>query len=392
MSEVFQNLRHLRVLLAVADLNSVTLASEVCHVSQPAVTQTINKLERALGHPIFERSRLGFSPTTHGELLIHRTRRAFELLDAALNRVAPRLRITATRSQLQALIHVRDCENFTIAAKRLGMSQPALSRAVSHLEQDGETVLFVRRPHGLVATPECQHLARAARLAFAEFEQAESELGEFENREVGRIVIGALPMARSFALPEALLAFRRHRPTLPVTVIDGTYLDLLGGLRRGDIDMIVGALREPAPIDDVVERFLCHDRMVFVAGQQHPLAGAAAPSLEQLAGYPWVVPRKTTASRAGFDRLFHEAGLTPRSILEAGSVLFMRQLLEQSDHLGCISYRQAKAEIDRGGLRVLDVPVQWEERNFGVTLRRDWMPTSSQKLLLDLLAEVTAAL
>ena len=133
---ISRNLRHFRLILAVADLGSLTRASEVCHVSQPAVTQAISKIEREAGGAIFERTRSGFFLTPRGEVLAARFRRAFELLDPALADVSPRLRLTVSHAQLQALIAVREAENFTLAARQLGLAQPTVHRAITQIEEE----------------------------------------------------------------------------------------------------------------------------------------------------------------------------------------------------------------------------------------------------------------
>lgn len=386
---ICRNLRHLRVFLAVADLRSLTLASDRCNVSQPAVTQAIGKLERSVEGELFDRTRQGFFLTERGGILAARVRRAFDLLDRAFGDVAPRLRVTTTTAQLQALIAVRETENFTLAARRLGIAQPTVHRAVTQLEQEVARPLFERTSFGIVATRQCQALAQAARLAFYELDQADAELADFDGREVGRIVIGAMPLSRSVLLPRALARFRTARPTLPVTVLDGPYDDLLAGLRRGEIDFLIGALRDPPPIGDVEQVPLFSDRLVILSGKQHPLAAAHGLTLERLAEFPWVVPRAGTPTRRLFDAMFAPLGPgVPRSIIEAGSILIMRELLEISDHLGCISLRQADAEISRGHLVTLDFAVDSGDRTIGLTLRRHWTPTAAQRLMLDLLAAI----
>ncbi|HSG36446.1 MAG TPA: LysR family transcriptional regulator [Paracoccaceae bacterium] len=383
---ISRNLRHFRLILAVADLGSLTRASEVCHVSQPAVTQAISKIEHEVGGAIFERTRSGFFLTPRGEVLVARLRRAFELLEPALVDVSPRLRLRVTHAQLQALIAVKEAENFTLAARQLGLAQPTVHRAITQIEEEAGRRLFDRASFGIVPTRTCQALAQAARLALYEFEQAEADLAEFEGREVGKIVIGAMPLSRSVLLPQALARFRALRPRLSVRVIDGPYELLLSGLRRGEIDLLVGALRDPAPIGDVVQEVLFDDRLALLAGLDHPLAGRRDLSLEKLAGFPWIVPPKGTPTRQQFDALFANAGVAaPESILESGSILLMREILGMSDHLGCISRQQAKAEIEKDLVTALDFPTHLPARPIGLTLRSNWEPTAAQRLLLDLL-------
>ena len=243
---ISRNLRHLRLFAAVADLKSLTLTSEKWHISQPAVTQAINKLERETGGALFERSRHGFFLTPRGEVLLRRVEAAFGLLDSILSEISPRLRMSLSYAQLQALIAVSESENFTLAARRLGLAQPTVHRAVTQIEQEAARSLFERTSFGILPTRLCQALAQAARLA----------IYEFDGGEAGEIVIGAMPLARSGLLPRALARFRAERPTYPVRIHDGPYDELLSALRRGSIDFLVGALREPAPIGDVVQQRL----------------------------------------------------------------------------------------------------------------------------------------
>ncbi len=384
-----RNLRHLRLLLAVAETGSLTAAAERMRVSQPAVTQAISKLERAAGGGLFERSRQGFFATERGRVLTGRVRRAFDLLDGALADISPRLRLTATAAQLEALVAVRETENFTLAARRLNLAQPTVHRAVSQLEQEAGHALFERASFGMAASRRARALAQAAVLAFRELDQAEADLAELDGGEAGRIVIGALPLARSVILPRALTEFRRRRPRQQVLVIDGLYDELLGGLRRGDIDVIVGALRDPAPIGDVAQERLFDDRLAILAGPRHPLVGRRDLSTAELRACRWVAPRRGAPARAQFDAFFADLG-APESVIEAGSILLMREILDASDHLGCISRAQARVELKRGLLREIEIGHRWAARPIGLASRRSWAPTRAQSLLLELIRNEAA--
>lgn len=383
---ISRNLRHLRLYLWVVKTGSLTQSAEVCHVSQPAVTQALGKLENEAGGPLFDRTRQGFFATLRGEVLANRVQRAFALLDPALSDISPRLRLTATTAQLQALVAVHETENFTLAARRLGLAQPTVHRAISRLEQEAGRNLFERTSFGMIAGRATRTLVQAVMLAFRELDQLEAELAELDGSEAGRIVIGALPLSRSVLLPRTLARFRQQRPHHPVLIMDGLYDELLGGLRRGEIDMIVGALRVPAPIGDIVQEPLFSDKLTVLAGNHHPLAGREDVSLAELREYAWVVPRQGTPARDQFNAFFAGLG-QPESIMEAGSILFMREVLDNSDHLGCISSAQARAEISKGLVTEVKVKAGWQARQIGLTYRATWAPTKAQELLLALLRE-----
>ncbi|MFB9948785.1 LysR family transcriptional regulator [Rhizobium puerariae] len=380
------SLRHLRAFLAVVDTGSVTRAAELCFVSQPAVTQALSKIEKTVSLPLFSRTPQRVFANNAGEILARRIRRAFGYLDPTLSELSPRLKVTATTAQLRALIAVRETENFTLAARRLGLSQPAVYRAVSQLEEEAARPLFERASYGIVATRTAQALAQAAKLAFLELEQADADLAELTAAEIGRIVIGATPLAKSYVLPRAIARFRTFRPNLPLHIQEGPYPDLLGALRRGEIDFLLGALRVPAPIGDVEQTVLFHDTVVLVAGNSHPLVDRPGITAGELAAYPWVVGQAGTPIRRYFDSIFTDAGSRPpRSIVETGSLILMRELLDASEHLGCTSRLQAEAEIARGLMRALPFDLSHTSRPIGVTLRKDWLPTVAQQAFLDLL-------
>ncbi|WP_407495677.1 LysR family transcriptional regulator [Pseudooceanicola sp. MF1-13] len=381
---ISRNLRHLRLAVAVADTGSLTLAAGLLNVSQPAVTQAIGKLERNSGGALFDRSPQGLFLTERGRILTDRLRRCFALLDPALGDVSSRLRRTASTAQLQALVAVHETENFTLAARQLGLAQPTVHRAITQLEQEAGRQLFRRTAFGVVPSRQTRSLVQAVMLSFRELDQAEADLAELDGGEAGRIVIGALPLARSVLLPKALSLFRAQRPRQPILVIDGLYDDLLTGLRRGEIDVIVGALREPAPIGDIVQERLFDDHLTVLAGNHHPLVGQGPLDMNQLRNSAWVVPRRGTPSRDQFDAFFAKVG-QPDSIIEAGSILLMREILDISDHLGCISVSQAKAEVAKGLVSEISVDASWKPRRIGLTYRESWTPTAAQKLMIDLI-------
>lgn len=382
------SLRHLRMFLALGHSHSVTRAAEICHVSQPAVTQAMNKLGQEAGHVLFVKSPQGMFLTEAGKVLAGRAGRAVRMLDAAMTDMARPIRIQATWPQLAALIAVSELENFTLAARHLGLAQPTVHRSTTMLEQAAGMVFFQRTAHGLITTRAGQNLAQAARLAMAELDQAASDLAALNGREVGRIVVGALPLSRSGWLPSAILEFRKQRPSFPFQVIDGRYDELLLGLRRGEIDMVLGALRLPSPIGDISQERLFDDEVVLVARPGHPLFAKARPDARDLTLYPWVMPRKSTPIRAALDTCLGDD--RPATVIETSSLIMLRELLRGSDHLGGLSRLQAEAEAPT--LSILPVTLAGSMRPIGLTTRKDWTPTVAQRDFLDILRRTAGRL
>lgn len=386
------SLRHLRVFLAVLETGRVTEAARACHISQPAASQALAGLEARAGVALVEPGPAGLAPTPAGAAYGERVRRALARLDGALAAVAPRLVLTATRSQLQALIAVCDAESFTLAARRLGLAQPSVHRAVAQVQAEAGRPLFQRSGARVVAVRAARALADAARLSLAELDQAEAELAERAGREAGRIVVGAMPLSRSVVLPRALAAFRALRARLPVTVLDGPWDDLMSGLRRGEIDLLIGAMRDNLALPEVVQTPLFADDLVLVVRPGHPALALRDPAPADLARYPFVIPRAGTPARAQFQRFWAGFGANPPPAVECLSVILMRELLALTDHIGCTSRLQAGPEIALGALVPLPLRLPGSDRMIGVTTRAGWWPTSAQAQFLEIVQRIGAEL
>lgn len=399
MERTIPNIRHLRAFSEVAARGSIRRASERIFLSQPAISQALARIESRLGYGLFERRRDRMLLTETGEIFLVRVNRALDLLREGVReairlgaRRETRRRVNVehmmTVTRIRALIAVAHARSFSMAARNLGISQPALHRAARELERNIEIAIFEKTRHGIEVTRAAEPLVRLAKLALAELEQGFSEADASQGRETGAIVVGTLPLARTHILPTAINALTADSPGVRVSVIDGPYDDLLHGLRHGDIDVLVGALRNPPPVDDIFQEPLFDDPLVIVARHDHPLASASRLSRRDLAACPWVVPRHGTPTRARFEELFDErTGPRPDSIVESSSLILIRGVQLDSDRLTLLSARQVQYEVQLGLLRTLAFPMSHTSRTIGLTLRRGWRSTAIQGRFLELLRQ-----
>lgn len=205
-------------------------------------------------------------------------------------------------------------------------------------------------------------------------------------REVGRIVVGAMPLSRSHLLPRTIARFHARRPTLPVKALDGPYDDLMAAPRRGGFPR-----RRPARsgADRRCRAGTAVRRRAGDGGATRPPAlRRGRPATADLARFPFVVSTEGTPTRRAFDRLFKRAGCRPQSLIETGSMILMRELLRISDHIGCISRLQVEAELALGAMTVLPFAMDETVRPIGLTLRSGWVPTAAQQDFLDALRSV----
>lgn len=400
MQPTLPNLRHLRVFLEVATQQSISKAAPRIFLSQPAITQAISKLESLLETKLFERHANGMFLTAEGKAWNTRVMRCIDYLEQGIklalksngqNSNANNLLSQLTTTQLKALIAVTENQSFSVASRQLNLSQSSLHRASRDLEGLLGVSLFEKSRPSILPTRAARHLTRAAKLAFGEIKQGYYEILALQSKEVGKIIIGSMPLARTSILPEAINSFSVRYPDIGLDVVDAPYNDLLLHLRNGDLDFLVGALRFPAPADDILQEELLAPSLAIVARKNHPLHQAANITLEELAKFAWVVPRSGTPTRTFFDTLFTNAKLTPPTrLVETSSQILITSLLNGSDRLTLISRHQMERELRSQLLSVLPYNLSHTRRPIGITLRKDWQPTPVQQDFLNYLRTAAA--
>src|SRR5690606_22721836 len=146
------NIRHLRGFLGIQALGSVSAAAQALNLSQPALTQGIVKLEKALGQVLFERRSDGMVLNEAGLLLAPRVAAAMASLGQgmrAIGAAATHAERRIAMSHLRACLAVVDGGGFAAASDKVGLSQPAMHRAVRELEELLQKKLVERRGRGV---------------------------------------------------------------------------------------------------------------------------------------------------------------------------------------------------------------------------------------------------
>jgi DNA-binding transcriptional LysR family regulator len=391
------NLRHLRAMTEVVRCRSLSAAADVVGITQPALTAAISGLELKLA-PLFTRSRDGMVANDACRKLAARVMEAYGHLAAGLRGAGRRTsgfsmpERLLTTSQLRALLALADEGSFVAAAQATRLSQPALHRSVRDVERLVGTPLVQRRGRGVTLTRAGHRAARGFRLALGALRSGISELAlEAGPIAADGITIGAMPLCRARLLPGAIADLHAGYPDAHVTVIEGAHRELMDQLREGRIDMAIGALRSPSPGPDLVQEPLLVDRLAIVGRGRHPLAGAAMPSLDQLASCRWLIGLPGSPLRAHWERLFATTRL-PVAPVDCGSVMVIRSLLLSGDYLTLLSPEQIGMELETGMLELIGPPLSDHVRTIGFTVRADWKPTPGQDAFIKALKKEGATI
>ena len=381
------NLRHLRAVPVIARAGGMSAAATAIGISQPALAQGLAQLEARLGTRLFDRLPGGMAATPAGAALAARIAAADDRLAAALARASRRGFNPVNHlgmAQLRGFLALADAGSYAEAAPRLALSGPALHRAVADMERLAGQKLVERRGRGVVLTTAGRGLARQLRLAVAEYRAGLEALQPGPGP--ARLSIGAMPLSRAQLVPGALARLLPDWPAVAVDVVEGAWADLVERLRDGAIDVMIGALREPAP-PDLVQWPLLDDRLAVIARAGHPLAGRAA-AIAELAHFPWITGRSGSPLAAQWQALFAGLAQPPPAPVACGSVMTIRELLLASDCLTLLSPEQVRVELAAGLLVALPGDLPIPPRRIGAVLRDGWRASPVQRRFLADLAAV----
>jgi DNA-binding transcriptional LysR family regulator len=226
----------------------------------------------------------------------------------------------------------------TRAGRRLGLSQPAMSHALTRLRHRLKDQLFVRSPSGMIPTPRAEQLATPIRVALDGLQQS-LEPVQFEPAKATMTFRIAVDNYSAIVLVAPIVAhIAGIAPALSLDFRPSGTLNILDLLDRSEVDLAIG------PFGAQGERFsrkrLLQDQFVVVLRESHPVAGAREVSAEQLANLP-----QLEISSAQFGPDFSEASTRPnrrlRPIVRA-PFLSAAQILSSSDMAAVVPINVAK--------------------------------------------------
>ncbi|MCC5868013.1 MAG: LysR family transcriptional regulator [Gammaproteobacteria bacterium] len=290
--------------------------------------------------------------------------------------------------RLRHFLAVYDLRSIGQAAEKLFLTQPALSKSLRQLEEDLQVKLFDRTPLGVVPTVFGEALAQRAKVIRAEMRHAESELANLRGAAKGQVTIGVGPSIAATLMPIATQRFYQERPGIAVTVIEGLVDTLMPALRRGELELAIGAW-PPARDADLATERIFRDRVSVVAGSKHPLLRHKSLRLVQLLDHPWVLPPETQRWRHLMEETFLAAGLSPpQPAVTSNSASFIRTLLQENQFLSFLPMQLLSRPREPERLRAVEVEGLSREVDVTVTYRERAILSPAAHALLATLREV----
>jgi DNA-binding transcriptional LysR family regulator len=285
--------------------------------------------------------------------------------------------------ELQGFVAVVEAGSLSEAARRLHVSQPALSQTIAGLERELRVRLLERSSTGVKVTEAGGVLLGEARAVLARYEQAQRVMAGFTAGDGGVLRLGIPLEFPSTVLAPALAELAESCPNTRVQARHLSTAEQITALRAGELD--VGLLRERPAGDDFDAMPVTRERLgvLLAAGQAAELAGADGVPLEALADLEWLAfPR--TDSPAWYDEvtaILRSHGLT------LGADAPPNQRLIAQVKLAAVTAGKAFALAPADWSQPLPDGVVWQPLAGHPLVRRTWAvwPADSRRRDLGLL-------
>ena len=223
---------------------------------------------------------------------------------------------------LRYFLAVGEALNFTNAAARLRVAQPALSRQIQDLEDEIGVDLLHRSSRGVTLTAEGKLFLEEVRELLKHADESIERVRALARGEYGELHIGYAPVPSTEILPPTLAAFQKAVPRVKVLLHDLSSDQLIAGLRNGTLELAI--MVEPIGEQTVGIEFevLRTEGLCVAMSAAQPLARLKSIPLERLADEPLV-----GLSRKGYpeyydylDRIFAPIHAKPRIVVECDSM------------------------------------------------------------------------
>ncbi len=271
--------------------------------------------------------------------------------------------------------------NISKTAKRLFITQPAVSRTVRQLEEKMGCMLFFRTPKGVRLTGEGEILFNYVEQAFNYLFMGEKKLSQMKNLESGELSVGVGDTICKHYLIPYLKQFNEAYPGIRIT--NHKTFDIIDRLKRGEIDLSIVNL----PLEDdqlrITKVLDIHD--CFVAGEKYRRLSEKPIALSEMIRYPILLLERGSNSRKCIDEYFQNNGILIEPDFELGNFELLAEFAKIDFGIACLIREFFLEEL--GSRQLYEIPVKEPipARGIGVVSLKVVPLSAAARALIELL-------
>src|SRR6202012_3674056 len=207
--------------------------------------------------------------------------------------------MNATLRQLRVFQSVAQTRNFSRTGETVGLTQPAVSRAIAELERELGLRLLDRTTREVELTEAGRSLAARLDRALDELDATLADVAALADADGGKVRVASSPTLSAYLMPGCIAACARQAPRVRFLLLDRIQQHVLEAVRGGEVDF--GVVVEPPAVDDLHCEVILHDPFVLVTPARHRLARAAGVRWKALDGEAMVLLEPSSGSRRYVD-------------------------------------------------------------------------------------------
>jgi DNA-binding transcriptional LysR family regulator len=211
--------------------------------------------------------------------------------------------------QLNTFREIVRLGSFSEVAKKLAISQPAVSFQVQKLEQELGIRLIDRSQRAITLTAAGKRLLRFAETIETEREGLQHDLEQMREDISGDLLIAASTIPAEFILPPLLARFKHQHPAVSIQVDVSDSLTVIDGIRDNTYE--IGFCGVAPEGQDLTSFRVAADEIVLIVFPDHPFARKAEVSPDELAGEPLIFRERTSGTQRSLESRLSKAGLDP---------------------------------------------------------------------------------
>ncbi|MDO0821472.1 selenium metabolism-associated LysR family transcriptional regulator [Desulfosporosinus nitroreducens] len=262
-------------------------------------------------------------------------------------------------------------QSFTMVARKLGISQPAVSNQIRAFEEKLGVKLLYRKGKGFALTQEGETVYRHTLHMLDEWSELMREIGDSEKLMSGKVHIGASHIPGEYLLPIYLAAFRKQYPEIKFKLSIGDSLEMAEKVLAHEVDFaVVGAIFDT---EKLTSEFWLKDELGFVISSDNPLCASQSIDLKSLREDPMIIRETGSGHRRAFEEALTKQGLDLNDFniaLEVGSTEAVKNAVRSGIGYSFLS-KHALESCEKQGLVWANVKDFYIERGFYLLTRRN---------------------
>ncbi len=266
--------------------------------------------------------------------------------------------------QLRAFSILARTGSFTETARRLHLTQSAISHAIKALEEDVRCRLLDRIGKKVLLTLAGEHLLVHVEKILTEMESARERLSNLGKWGRGRLRIGASPTACHYILPKVLREFKESFPQCAIQIVPGDTADAIEALNKHQIDLALAM--EPKRQDQFDFRSLFTDELQFVVSPQHPWAVTGHVDQSQVARQNYILYTKTSYMFEMIEDYFRREDIVLPTSIELGNIEAIKELVKIGLGVSILAPWVLQKEIAEHSLVALPLGRRKLKRQWGI--------------------------